>query len=541
MGPRCVSGQVQADLDEARTPAPERIVIVNFVRGFEDSIVAELRKARPGLAVDVVSASTELSGPDVTVFNLDDIHFGDYEEVVGEELDLSIDLDDLMQSLPDQPMAMKCLDKLEKPTVWQRSLWQRDMKGRLHDVRWSHRLGFDERKRLVLRHLGFWLRRIDALNVKAILCVNIPHVSADVALHMAARIRNVPFLTFYQIFPFQRVLPSAQQEPDFSVFGGPSEMPAGAPLPADMDEYVRTQVEVGQDPRPYYMKLKGFGFHFHTFSGLSALKRILAALKPREGRVLWRTAVSMAAIGAEYSLRQRALRRVQSRLAKPADLTRPFVYCALHVQPELTTAPLAREFAEPLAMLRLLAASLPDGVELYVKEHPAQPAMARSAELYRQIAQLPRARLVPTDTSSFDLVSHCVAVATATGTVGWEALLRGKPVLAFGLASYLAAPGVTLVSGRDQCRRALEEALAGPTHRREDVIGFLHNVASRTIPGSLEVGQVGEESLSAAYANVRDHAVAWFLEHTGGGTGDQTRPADPVRTRPMNVIAETRP
>ena len=45
--------------------------------------------------------------------------------------------------------------------------------------------------------------------------------------------------------------------------------------------------------------------------------------------------------------------------------------------------------------------------------------------------------------NTISLIKGSVAVATITGTAGWEALFHGKPVIAFGLAWYRWAQGVT--------------------------------------------------------------------------------------------------
>lgn len=37
---------------------------------------------------------------------------------------------------------------------------------------------------------------------------------------------------------------------------------------------------------------------------------------------------------------------------------------------------------------------------------------------------------------SFDLINNCMAIGTVCGTVGWESIVRGKPVVLFGVAWY---------------------------------------------------------------------------------------------------------
>ena len=52
------------------------------------------------------------------------------------------------------------------------------------------------------------------------------------------------------------------------------------------------------------------------------------------------------------------------------------------------------------------------------------------------MAKNPRVKLMSTDEESFDLIEHCHALATVSGPVGWEGIVRGKPVIVFGITWY---------------------------------------------------------------------------------------------------------
>ncbi len=151
------------------------------------------------------------------------------------------------------------------------------------------------------------------------------------------------------------------------------------------------------------------------------------------------------------------------------DLERPYIFVALSYQPEATTSPKGDVFVNMLLMVEMLSKLLPEGWTLYVKEHPAQfdeswafrAHVARQTYFYDDLAALENVRLVPTTFSSYSLMDHAIAVATVTGTVGWQAVIRAKPVLVFGHPWYRGCEGVLQVNTQEKCQQALAMLQSG--------------------------------------------------------------------------------
>jgi Capsule polysaccharide biosynthesis protein len=179
---------------------------------------------------------------------------------------------------------------------------------------------------------------------------------------------------------------------------------------------------------------------------------------PRHWYGQWRQLFALAA-------KHRHLRSYASLSRKP-DFSRPYVFVALHYQPETSTSPLGSYYADQLLMLAILARTIPPGWSLYVKEHPAifDPNLwghaARDDHYYRQICALPNVTLVPLDCSPFDLIDRARAVATVTGTAAWEAVIRGKPAVVFGAPWFIDCEGILPVKSAQECRAAMA-AIAG--------------------------------------------------------------------------------
>ena len=161
------------------------------------------------------------------------------------------------------------------------------------------------------------------------------------------------------------------------------------------------------------------------------------------------------------------LNRYYNKLAQDVDFARPYIYVPLHYQPERTSSPLGEVFANQFLMVDLLSKCVPEGWDVYVREHPVQlradshGERSRTIDFYDDIASLHNVKIIPVSISSFDLIDHSKAVATVTGTVGWEAVLRGKPVLMFGHAWYKDCEGVFYTPTEEMCRAILSEINAG--------------------------------------------------------------------------------
>lgn len=172
------------------------------------------------------------------------------------------------------------------------------------------------------------------------------------------------------------------------------------------------------------------------------------------------------------------LERVYNSLAVECDLSVPFVFFALHYQPERTTCPDGGRFNNQLLAAALIANSLPDGWRLYVKEHPSQHyfhrngEQSRNTQFYDDLAALPNTSLVVMEQPTAEFVANANAVATITGYIGWEALLRGIPVLVFGSAWYRKCRGAYPIRTQHDADSALNAIVEGNRHSVSDAVAF---------------------------------------------------------------------
>jgi len=107
-----------------------------------------------------------------------------------------------------------------------------------------------------------------------------------------------------------------------------------------------------------------------------------------------------------------------------------FVLFALQLQPESSVEVLGETLTEQRELIRWLAASLPDGLELWVKEH-SNALGVRSLNYYNKIIALPNVKLIDPFVPSVSLIGNALAVASVSSTICLEAALIGTPALVF--------------------------------------------------------------------------------------------------------------
>jgi hypothetical protein len=161
---------------------------------------------------------------------------------------------------------------------------------------------------------------------------------------------------------------------------------------------------------------------------------------------------------------------------------RPFVFFPLHVTDDYKIKRVIPHCADQAAIVEQIAAALPPGYDLVLKEHPL--SIGRNPLSFLRRVQRPsNVYLVPPHTSTHDLIEGASAVAVISSTVGLEALLYAKPVLTVGQPFY-SGYGVTLDAGSLADLRELVPAVLRFEPDRELILRFLHAAMRRCRPGA---------------------------------------------------------
>lgn len=358
---------------------------------------------------------------------------------------------------------------------------------------WKTSIPYAERRRMYLKHLRFWNHYITSNKINLYLSAWLPHESPDVVIHHLCMKYNIPVVCFdvsterdssYIVHGFtESTAQVGKRYEELLVEYKDVQDPLRIPLGQQFAErYEALTTAAGQKPPLQNQKYPLY------------LDHLIALLKRNPLQVVWHGLTYCTPSGMKRACgalkRYWVIRRYRSyydRHAVKPDLTKRYVYMALHFQPEMSTVPMGGGFSEQVLIAQMLNAYLPDDVLIYVKEHPrASSWLSRSEEFYREFLDMKRVRLVARDTDSFALREHCEAVATITGSVGFEALFRGKPVFMFGHRFYQYARGVYQIYTNADCKNAVDAVFtAGKKPSRVESRLFLKAMEDTRIHGLL--------------------------------------------------------
>jgi hypothetical protein len=362
-----------------------------------------------------------------------------------------------------------------------------------------------------------------------------PHQIHDFVLYHLCRIRNVPTLMFERIgIPgrlvalerFEDGLPDLAAEyrrlRDADVV--PALSPAAeallvrtaghgpAAMPANFEKKLKRLGLYGSSSGPIGGAALRLWLKNFVWDALHLLRNRRWATPPFKYLKRSRSAPEDAPIG-HFELRIRQLKSVLAKrrlyrrymaLQKIPDLSAPYIFVALHYQPERNTSPLAGAFVNQQLIVDLLCRAVPAGWRIYVKEHGWQlslgsnGAAARSPNYYDDLVKQPTVSLVPIEMQASTLIANAKAVATVAGSVGWEALVKGAPALVFGPAWYRDCAGAFPISSETDVCDALAAIRSDSHSGNRQVRLFLAAAERVSFSGLLEPNIEETDGVTAA-------------------------------------------
>jgi hypothetical protein len=354
-------------------------------------------------------------------------------------------------------------------------------------------LGEEAAVERTVRHFLAFERIFDEVSPDVV----VPEVGSETmrtAAHLIARARGIETLfLFYTIFPNAlRLYANTMHAPIVSEEDiRPLAEHERAEITRFIDEFTSAgrPIRAYRRPRVTPRTLRDFARHV-----------VVAATLDRRNEYL-----QPSRFVANY-VRERARATAARRLYEPlGDDPRPFVYFPLHVTDDYKIKRVIPHCVDQAAIIELVAASLPQGLDLVLKEHPMSIGRNRLS-LLRRLRANENVRLVEPHTSSHELIRRAEAVAVISSTVGLEALLYGQRVMTLGQPFY---SGIGATLDVDSFREVPEKTneLLRFAPNRERTLQFLHAAMRRCRPGKPFLVDSSPEN-AAALAHSLHEAVA---------------------------------
>lgn len=333
---------------------------------------------------------------------------------------------------------------------------------------------FMERQRHYRNMIKKCLAAIEIFNPSLVISTAIPHRLYDYVLYWLCQEKNIPFLTIQHTqfpgrFYFSKNNFYSLEDrfvEDYKMFEQREDLEAIIP-----EDILSRFKKVKQDysvAAPAYMaslalsekqqssalfmfkKLIDKFVHVYwpyifgnpadtTIIGLSAYsKRKKKKYEESDGNIYQHIATLIRA----NRYKKRLKKYYESLSVSPNYTDDKYVVYFLHYQPEATSCPGGDIFVDQKLCVETLLEKLPKDYKVYVKEHPHQfikghiGHTSRMKDFYDDLKRNSRIKVISSEEDTFELIKHAKAVSTITGTVGWESIVRHKPVIAFGLSWY---------------------------------------------------------------------------------------------------------
>lgn len=186
-------------------------------------------------------------------------------------------------------------------------------------------------------------------------------------------------------------------------------------------------------------------------------------------------------------LNPRLLRKVDSYFSKmyisESELQKSdYVFFPLHTEPEVSLLVYSKPYLNQIEVLRNIAYSLPAGMILLVKEHPAARGK-RPMSYYKKIKEIFNVRFADPTLDVRPFIVNSRLVATIASSVGFEAVLLGKPVLTFGQTPYEILPSsmVRRVKDINELGENIADLLQNHHHDEDALIHYIAAVMRRSV------------------------------------------------------------
>jgi hypothetical protein len=191
--------------------------------------------------------------------------------------------------------------------------------------------------------------------------------------------------------------------------------------------------------------------------------------------------------------KNRKLKKHYDPLCVEVDWNKKYLYFAASYQPEASTATNAGIYEDFFLVLDILSEVIPDDWVIYYKENPTifrsapsnKGSLKRDKYYYDKISTYKNVEMVSVELSTFDLIDNAQVVCSVSGTVSWEAAVRGKPSMSFGNAWYLGCKSIFWIKTFHDAQKAINMIVDGYIPDKLDIERYAASIEKIAIKGML--------------------------------------------------------
>lgn len=355
------------------------------------------------------------------------------------------------------------------------------MMNRLDINRYSFNL--IEREQHFLNLYKRWCACLDLFKPDVVLSAVVPHRTYDYVLYLVCQIRGIKFYSFNNTLSLEWsfILPSIYSVEDFfseTYEKYKKQIISVEDLATDLqNQYNRVSSKNYDDAVPLYMNrhnkndkadrniFKLFS-RFYKKYGRNLFTGKISVNMYKKPNLNWEesefTALQLYKLNRKNVQYKDSLRKYYDTLCTNLNEKDKYILVSFHYQPEATSCPVGDIYVNQQLIVETILNNTPDDVYVYIKEHPQQfqshmnGHTCRIKAFYEELAKCSRVKFMPLNLDSFYLMKNALAVATISGTVGWEAAVHKKPVLIFGLAWYEGMEGVLRITDSGSAKKIMD-------------------------------------------------------------------------------------
>lgn len=438
---------------------------------------------------------------------------GKFPEIIEKaDYDFNLNIDLLKNYASEELQAYKMMDRMDP---------------------YRNCFSFMERQAHFRKLLRYWEGVMDILQLDMVISASIPHRVYDYALYLVCKQKNIPFLSFSYTHFFGQIIPLKSCNTIGDRFSKEYNELANSDktineieqllIPEVSSYFERVKLDYSKG-KPKFVSIEevkdkkssgAFSLAIKFFKDVFVTEKdryigkegILRNGMPsyvKINRDQLTTRLSLYHYSKMKMLTNRYKKELNKRydsLAWEPDFKQKYVLYNLHYQPEATTSPGGDIFVDSNIILDALSKNLPDDYLIYVKEHPAQFHSHREGHTnrimsyYDNLLLHKKVRIIPLHFDPFKLIRSAEAVATIGGSVGWEAMALGKPVISFGLSWYENYNGVYKVKDEASASKIFQFIKSFKFDER-DLVAYLAAFGQKSIKAYYYRGLKKEMNLS---------------------------------------------